>query len=81
MQAKHTAVTMKTKHMYLSLYVLSAVAVLANSFDPVTTTVLVGVGAGLGRTIWNYFQESCQPKWISFNSTGERLCVCSTFSF
>lgn len=64
---------MKTKHMYLSLYVLSMVAVLANSFDPVTTTVLVGVGAGLGRTIWNYFQESCGPKWISLNSTGERL--------
>lgn len=67
---------MKTKRMYLSLYVLSTVAVLANSFEPVITTVLVGVGAGLGRTIWNYFQESCEPKWISLNSTGERLCVC-----
>lgn len=79
--AKQTAPTMKTNRLYLSLYVLSAVAVVANSFDPVTTTIVVSAGAVLGRTILNYFQESCKPKWISFNSTGERLCVRLTFIF
>lgn len=79
--AKQTALTMKTNHMCLSFYVLSTFAVLANSFDPVTTTIVVGAGAVLGRRILNYFQESCDTKWISFNSTGERLCVRQTFIF
>lgn len=64
---------MKAKHIYLLLYVFLNVGVLVNSFDPLTTWVVVGVGAGLGRTLWNYFQESCEPKWISFNATGDRL--------
>lgn len=67
---------MKTNHMYLSLYVLSTVAVLANSIEPVTTMIFVGAGAVLGRRIINYFRESCDPKWIAFNSTGEWVLLC-----
>lgn len=66
---------MKTNYIYLALSVLSAIAAVTNAFDPVTTTVVVSAGAVLGRTILNYFQESCDPKWISLNSTGERLCL------
>lgn len=64
---------MKAIHLYLLLHVFSTVAVLVNTFDPVTTTVFVGLGATLGRTIWNYLHESCDSKWISYNATGEHL--------
>ncbi|XP_070780533.1 torsin family 1 isoform X2 [Enoplosus armatus] len=61
---------MKVAHLYLLLHSFLTACVLVNAFDPITTTVVVGVGATLGRTIWNYFHESCDPKWIAFNSTG-----------
>ena len=43
----------------------------ANAFEPITTTLAVGVTAALGRTIYNYFHESCDPKWVQLNATGE----------
>lgn len=55
------------------LYGLSTGALLVNTFDPVTTTVVVGVGTALGRTIYNYLHESCSPKWLTFNATGKRV--------
>lgn len=64
---------MKAAHLYLWLHVLATASALANAFDPVTTTVVVSVGAALGRTIYDYFHESCDQKWISFNATGEHV--------
>ncbi|XP_041815944.1 torsin family 1 isoform X2 [Chelmon rostratus] len=61
---------MKATHLFLVFHVFSTASVLVNTFDPVTTTVAVGVGATLGRTIWNYFHESCVSRWIAFNATG-----------
>ncbi|XP_070706454.1 torsin family 1 isoform X2 [Pempheris klunzingeri] len=61
---------MKAAHFYLLLHVFSTASVLVNAFDPITTTVVVSVGAALGRTIYDYFHERCDPKWISFNVTG-----------
>lgn len=64
---------MKATRLYLLLYVLSTTGVLVNTFDPITTTVVIGVGATLGRTIYNYLHESCDQKWITFNATGKRV--------
>lgn len=65
---------MKAGQLYLLLHVFLTVNVLVSSFEPVTTTLVVGaVGATLGRTIWNYFHESCDPTWIAFNATGLKL--------
>ncbi|XP_068190648.1 torsin-1A-like isoform X2 [Antennarius striatus] len=61
---------MRAAHKYLLLYILTTSCVVVNTFDPVTTTVVVGFGATLGRTIWNYLHESCEPRWIAFNATG-----------
>ncbi|XP_008302302.1 torsin family 1 isoform X2 [Stegastes partitus] len=61
---------MKTAHLYLLLHVLSTASVLVNAFDPITTSVIVGLGATLGKTIYNYLHESCDKKWIAFNATG-----------
>ncbi|XP_076613867.1 torsin family 1 isoform X2 [Chaetodon auriga] len=61
---------MKAARLFLVLHVFSTAGVLVNTFDPITTTVVVGVGATLGRTIWNYFHERCDSKWIAFNATG-----------
>lgn len=61
---------MKTTHLYFLLHVLSTAGVLVNAFDPITTTVVVGIGATLGRTIYRYLHESCDSKWIAFNATG-----------
>lgn len=66
---------MKAAHLYLSLLVFSSASVLVNTFEPITTTVVLGIGAALGRTIYNYLHESCDPKWIAFNATGEHLDV------
>ncbi|XP_076014818.1 torsin family 1 isoform X2 [Genypterus blacodes] len=55
------------RHLVLCV---SVAGVLVNAFDPFTTTVFVGVGAALGRTIYRYFQESCNAEWIAFNATG-----------
>ncbi|CAL8277348.1 unnamed protein product [Merluccius merluccius] len=43
-----------------------------NAFEPVSTTIAIGATAFLGRTIYNYFHESCDPKWVQFNATGLR---------
>ncbi|CAL8406242.1 unnamed protein product [Arctogadus glacialis] len=48
---------------------LTAILVV-NAFEPFTTTIAVGVTAALGRTIYNYFHESCDPKWVQLNATG-----------
>ncbi|XP_035996283.1 torsin-1A isoform X1 [Fundulus heteroclitus] len=62
--------TMKVAHICLWVHVSLAASGLVNAFDPITTTVLVGFGATLGRTIYRYFQETCDPKWIAYNATG-----------
>jgi uncharacterized membrane protein len=46
-----------------------------NAFEPFTTTIAVGVTAALGRTIYNYFHESCDPKWVQLNATGENCAI------
>lgn len=61
---------MKATRLCLLLCVLSTCSAPVSAFDPITTTVVVSVGAALGRTIYNYLHESCDPKWIAFNSTG-----------
>ncbi|XP_029941281.1 torsin family 1 isoform X2 [Salarias fasciatus] len=63
---------MKLAHIILLVTAFSSSSVLVRAFDPITTTVVVGIGATLGRTIYNYLRESCDPKWISFNATGLR---------
>lgn len=62
---------MKVAYIYMSLHVLLTAGALVNAFDPITTTVGVGLLATLGRTVYKYFHESCDKKWIGFNSTGE----------
>lgn len=52
------------------LYV-SIACVVADAFEPFTTTVVVGLGVTLGRIIYSYSQESCDSKWVAFNATGE----------
>uniref|UniRef100_A0A3B3DI81 Torsin n=1 Tax=Oryzias melastigma TaxID=30732 RepID=A0A3B3DI81_ORYME len=42
----------------------------SDAFDPLTTTVVVSVGAALGRTIYNYLRETCDSRWLTYNSTG-----------
>ncbi|KAK0143593.1 Torsin-1B [Merluccius polli] len=41
-----------------------------HAFEPVSTIIVIGATAFLGRTIYNYFHESCDPKWVQFNATG-----------
>lgn len=64
---------MKSTYIYLLLYVFLAAGVITNAVDPITITVAVGVGATLGRTVWNYLDERCSPNWIAYNATGD--CV------
>lgn len=64
---------MRARHVYVLLHICLTVGVLVNAFDPITTTVVIGIGATLGRTIYNYFRESCDSKWIAFNATGEQV--------
>lgn len=62
---------MKATHLYLLLHVFLSTSVLVSTFEPFSTTALVvGIGATLGRTIYNYLHESCEPKWIALNATG-----------
>ncbi|XP_072310592.1 torsin family 1 isoform X2 [Eucyclogobius newberryi] len=60
---------MKVERIYLFFYGISLICARVNAFDPITTTVAVGIGATLG-TIYKYFQEKCSSKWIAFNATG-----------
>ncbi|XP_026209920.1 torsin family 1 isoform X2 [Anabas testudineus] len=60
---------MKTTRLYLFLTIFSTIALLVDTFEPVTTAVVIGIGATLGRTIYNYLHESCDSKWIYFNAT------------
>lgn len=71
--------TMKVPH--ICLWVTLTFSGLVNAFDPITTTVVVGVGAALGRTIFKYFKETCDPKWIAYNATGELECNVNTWSW
>lgn len=64
---------MKSTDIYALLYVFLTTSVLTNAVDPITTTLVVGLGATLGRTVWNYLHESCSSKWIKYNATGD--CV------
>ncbi|XP_020506571.1 torsin family 1 isoform X2 [Labrus bergylta] len=60
---------MKPAHLCLLLHGVLTANVLVNAFDPFTTTLVLGLGATLGRTIYNYLHESCDKKWIAFNAT------------
>lgn len=62
---------MKVADTFMSLHILLTAGALVNAFDPFTTTVGVSLLAALGRTVYKYFHESCDKKWIGFNSTGE----------
>ncbi|XP_013867821.1 torsin family 1 isoform X2 [Austrofundulus limnaeus] len=61
---------MKVADIFLCLNVLLTAGALVNAFDPITTSVGVGLFAAVGRTIYKYFHESCDTKWIAFNATG-----------
>ena len=55
------------------LYVLIS-SVLVNAFEPISTTI-VGAGvtlglAAVGKKMYNHLHESCESKWVAFNSTG-----------
>lgn len=65
---------MKIAHMLWVLNALLTAGPLADAFDPLTTTVVVSVGAALGRTIYNYLRETCDSRWLTYNSTGECEC-------
>lgn len=58
---------------YLCLFILLTTRVPVDAFDPISTTVVVGVCATLGRSLWNYLTESCDSRWIAFNATGEHV--------
>lgn len=62
---------MKVAHICFWFHVSLTASGLVNAFDPFTTTLVVGLGATLGRTIYKYFQENCDQKWIAYNTTGE----------
>lgn len=62
---------MKAAYLIFILHVLLTAPVPVNTFDPFTI-VGFGVCASLGRTLWNYFNERCDSKWIVYNATGER---------
>lgn len=62
---------MKSTDIYLFFYVFLTTIVLTSALDPITATAVVGLGASLGRTLWNYFHESCSSKWINYNATGD----------
>lgn len=62
---------MKSTDIYLLFHVFLTISVVTNAVDPITTTVVVGLGATLGRTIWNYLHEHCSSKWIDYNATGD----------
>ncbi|XP_020320783.2 torsin-1A-like [Oncorhynchus kisutch] len=62
---------------YFVYYVLISSGIV-NAFEPISTTFVVGMGVGLaavGRTIYNYVYESCDSKWIAFNSTGLEVAL------
>lgn len=67
---------MKAARIYLLFHVFLITSVLVNAFDPITTAVTVGICASLGRTIYNYFHERCDSKWIAFNVTGKHGVIC-----
>ncbi|KAL0965236.1 hypothetical protein UPYG_G00278560 [Umbra pygmaea] len=64
---------MTTTHKTFLGYVLIS-SLVVNAFEPITTTVVAGASGAAaiaaGRKIYNYFFESCDSKWIAFNSTG-----------
>ena len=65
--------TMKVARIFLLLHVLSTTCPLVNAFDPFTTTLVIGATSIVGRKIYNFFHESCDPSWIAFNATGKRV--------
>ncbi|XP_023999394.1 torsin-1A-like [Salvelinus sp. IW2-2015] len=62
---------------YFVYYVLISSG-FVNAFEPISTTFVVGAGVGLaavGRRVYNYVYESCNSKWIAFNSTGLEVAL------
>uniref|UniRef100_A0A8C7JM40 Torsin family 1 n=1 Tax=Oncorhynchus kisutch TaxID=8019 RepID=A0A8C7JM40_ONCKI len=64
-----------TYKAYFVYYVLIS-SVFVNAFEPISTTFVVGLGvAAVGRKMYNYVYESCDSKWIAFNSTGLEVAL------
>lgn len=64
---------MKFVHVLWVLNALLIAGTPVDAFDPITTTVVVSFGAALGRTIYNYLRETCDSRWLTYNSTGGRF--------
>ncbi|XP_070990252.1 torsin-1B-like isoform X2 [Oncorhynchus clarkii lewisi] len=64
-----------TYKTFFVFYVLIS-NVFVNAFEPISTT-FVGLGfTAVGRKIYNYvYGESCDSKWITFNSTGLEVAL------
>ncbi|XP_077477998.1 torsin family 1 isoform X2 [Stigmatopora argus] len=60
---------MRAARGFLWLHILMIVASVVGAFDPFTTTIMFGIGAAVSRGIYNYLHESCDSRWIAFNST------------
>ncbi|XP_004074571.1 torsin-1A isoform X2 [Oryzias latipes] len=64
---------MKFVHVLWVLNALLIAGTPVDAFDPITTTVVVSFGAALGRTIYNYLRETCDSRWLTYNSTGLKM--------
>ncbi|XP_064860814.1 torsin-1A-like [Oncorhynchus nerka] len=64
-----------TYKTFFVFYVLIS-NVFVNAFEPISTT-FVGLGfTAVGRKMYNYvYGESCDSKWITFNSTGLEVAL------
>ncbi|XP_076842470.1 torsin family 1 isoform X2 [Brachyhypopomus gauderio] len=61
---------MKETFSTLLRYMLIS-GVLVHAFEPISTTIVAGVGAAsLGMKLYNYLFETCDENWIGFNATG-----------
>nr|XP_024002842.1 torsin-1A isoform X2 [Salvelinus alpinus] len=65
-----------TYKTFFVFYVLIS-NVFVNALEPISTTFVLGLGvAAVGRKLYNYvYDESCNSKWIAFNSTGLEVAL------
>ncbi|KAK6305052.1 hypothetical protein J4Q44_G00238320 [Coregonus suidteri] len=69
---------MRATYTILFGYYVLISSVLVNAFEPISTTFVVGAGVGLaavGQKMYNYLYESCDSKWVAFNSTGLEVAL------
>lgn len=55
------------------LHCLLISGLVVEAIEPVSTSLLLGTGAVLGRKLYRYLYETCDENWLNFNATGEHL--------